>query len=89
MSYNSNFEFWFKLLLVGFILIFVGVVLLIISILGRVGEHEVTATGIILIGPIPIIWGFGPRVYEVTIIGLILLIIVLVAMFYFIRGLKR
>lgn len=72
-----------KLIMLGFILVIVGFALAFAGIIGRLSRGEVSATGIVLIGPIPIVWGFGPKAYELTILGLVILVIVLLLIFYF------
>jgi len=80
---NEDIGFPIKLFMIGFIIIFIGVILLFISVLSKGLEGEVSAVGIVMIGPIPIIWGGGPHYLELTVIGLIVLVIILAILLMF------
>lgn len=62
-------------------LVIVGVVLILLGILWRAGkqrnESEVKSKGVVLLGPIPIVWGFGEKGKTLAVI-----LFVCVIMFY-------
>jgi uncharacterized membrane protein len=62
----------FKLFLVGFLLVFVGVVLLVVS--SFFSESDTSSGIIILIGPIPVVIGSGPDALVAIFIAGILLV---------------
>jgi uncharacterized membrane protein len=72
----------FKLFLVGFLLVFVGVVLLAVS--SFFSESDTSSCIIILIGPIPIVIGSGPDALVAMFIAGILMVFSLV-LFVFMR----
>ncbi len=77
-----------KLLLVGFFLIFVGVVVLLASaLLG--GDASVSGGAIIFVGPIPIILGSGPDAFLAIMLAAVLTIIGFVVFFWLRRQLPR
>ncbi len=61
------------LLLAGISLIFVGVIIVIVAVIVLGGSGSVG--GVILIGPIPIIFGAGPDAFWLILIGVIVSII--------------
>ncbi|MFQ6075471.1 MAG: DUF131 domain-containing protein [Candidatus Bathyarchaeia archaeon] len=66
---------WFsKLFLVGFAIIFVGILLMMIGTLLS-GVGAVSGGGFILIGPIPIGFGFGPHSFLILVLALVLTIV--------------
>lgn len=63
----------FIIIIVGFFIIFAGVLLHIL----RGNKGKIEGGGIILIGPIPIVWGTGSKiVLALTIISIIILMII-------------
>lgn len=62
-----------KLLFLGFLLIFLGVIFILFSIF--LSEGTATFGGIILIGPIPIIVGVGPHALLAIIVAFVLTLI--------------
>jgi uncharacterized membrane protein len=72
----------FQLFLVGFLLVFVGVVLLAVS--SFFSESDTSSSIIILIGPIPVIIGSGPDALVAMFIAGILMVFSL-ALFVFMR----
>jgi uncharacterized membrane protein len=67
----SGKVYW--LLIFGFILIFVGFAVMVISALVSGGSGSVG--GVILIGPIPIVFGAGPDAGWLILIGVIITVI--------------
>jgi uncharacterized membrane protein len=60
------------LLVVGFVLVFVGVT---VVILASVFSGSGSVGGVILIGPIPIVFGSGPDALPLVILGVIITVI--------------
>ena len=62
---------------IGFVLILIGVALVIVSsiMLIRAGRGKYESSGVVLIGPIPIVWGTSKKVAAIT--GIITAIIIL------------
>jgi len=69
--------------LASFFIIFVGMVLMMIS---SMRSGSVSGSAIILLGPIPIIGGFGPSLEPLTLLALALTVIVLI---FFILSWRR
>jgi len=72
-------RFFFKLILLGFSLICTGVILILIASL-----YSGTSTnfgGVIIIGPIPIIFGAGENALEIVLVASILTIVCLLIFF--------
>lgn len=66
------------LIFIGFIIAALGIIISILSSLKR-GEGEVEGGGIIMIGPIPLIFGKGSRwILPVLVIALLLIIFSLI-----------
>ena len=90
MSYEEDVGYsvsgkWLSILLVGISLVFIGIaVLVIISI---IQGSSASLGGIILIGPIPIIFGAGPYSAWLIIVSIIVSIISII--FYLIISCKR
>lgn len=62
-----------KLVFLGFLLIFLGIIFMLFSIF--LSEGTVSFGGIILIGPIPIVVGAGPHAFLAVIVAFVLTII--------------
>jgi uncharacterized membrane protein len=75
MVSNSS-QFVFKLLLSGFGLIFLGIILIVIA--SVFSDGSVNLGGIIVIGPIPIIFGAGENAWLMILIATILAIACLI-----------
>ena len=71
----SSKVFW--LLIFGFILIFVGFAVVVISSFALGGSGS--AGGVILIGPIPIVFGAGPDASWLILIGVIITVLSVVS----------
>jgi len=71
----SSKVFW--LLIFGFILIFVGFAVVVISSFALGGSGS--AAGVILIGPIPIVFGAGPDASWLILIGVIITVLSVVS----------
>ncbi|NWF95269.1 MAG: DUF131 domain-containing protein [Candidatus Thorarchaeota archaeon] len=64
------------LTLIGVALILIGVALILAGLMiesrsshDRTGDSQTSSRGVVLIGPIPIIWGFGPRGKVIAVIA--------------------
>jgi len=77
---------FFRLLLLSFLLIFIGVVFILISVL--MGT-PVSAGVVVILGPIPIILGAGPYATLALALAVVLTILSIVMFFLFRRGRKR
>jgi len=75
MASNSS-QFVFKLLLLGVSLISLGVILIVIA--SVFSDGSVNLGGIIVIGPIPIIFGAGENAWPMILIATILAIACLI-----------
>jgi uncharacterized membrane protein len=71
---DAKHRFLLKLFLLGFVLVFLGVVVLVITAWLR-GDANVSGGVIIIIGFIPIIVGAGPHSFIAILIATILMII--------------
>lgn len=79
MSEVSIVEVGFALVIIGFILAFVAVILLAVKSSG--GTNKTRGGGVLLIGPIPIIFGTDRESTKVLmILAIVLIVIVLVFM---------
>ncbi len=78
------------ILTIGFILVFIGILLIIVGMLVHIGKSaksekaEVKGGGVILIGPIPIV--FGTDVESVKWVILLTIVLILLVFFLFYRG---
>ena len=77
----------FGFLLLGISLVFVGIVILVVATLVFGGSASVG--GIILIGPIPIVFGAGPDASWLIVISIILAVLSLVLFLVMNRRLRR
>ena len=70
-----------KMFLLGFLLMFLGVIIIMIAAFLR---SDVTASGgaVIIVGPIPIILGAGPYAILAVVLAIILTIISLIVFFW-------
>ena len=67
------------LLLLGFLLIFIGIALLIVqSVSGEKGETKIESGGVIFIGPFPIVFGSNKRItLWMLVFGVVILVLLL------------
>ncbi|MFW9805731.1 MAG: DUF131 domain-containing protein [Candidatus Thorarchaeota archaeon] len=64
------------LIILGAIIIISGIVSMLMSTSDEIGESKRESKGIILIGPIPIVWGYGKQTWvTVAIIAIALFLI--------------
>lgn len=69
----------------GFIIIVVGIILIMIGMMSINGESESPrreSKGVVLLGPIPIIWGFGKRNRQIMLILVITVVLIFVLLFF-------
>ena len=77
-----------RLFLLGFLLVFAGVVVIMVSaLLG--GNGTVSGGAVIFVGPIPIILGAGPDAFLAIIIAAVLTLIGFVAFFWMRRQFSK
>ena len=71
-----------KLVVLGFIVMVIGSLIVIAGMLLRSWHAggEMSAAGIVLVGPIPIVWGIGPHSLELILVGLLIVVVVLLAL---------
>ncbi|MFX1485378.1 MAG: DUF131 domain-containing protein [Promethearchaeota archaeon] len=70
---------------IGWLLVFSGIILIFVGLILTFrggGEGPTTSKteskGIILIGPIPIVWGFGKKTWLISAIGVVLILLFIV-----------
>jgi uncharacterized protein (TIGR00304 family) len=74
--------------IVGILLIFVGILIIIIGVIYLFGSSNLKQTstkeskGVILLGPIPIVWGFGKKTKIITIILFLIFITIWIILFF-------
>ena len=77
----------FGFLLLGIALVFIGIIILVVATLVFGGSASVG--GIILIGPIPIVFGVGPDASWLIVISIILVVLSIVLFLVMNRRLRR
>ncbi len=73
------------LLLIGLLLIFIGFILVFIGIIvsaGSSGKGRVEGGGVIIIGPIPVVFGSNTRIALILLILAIILVVLIYVLFY-------
>ncbi|MGB9676625.1 MAG: TIGR00304 family membrane protein [Candidatus Bathyarchaeales archaeon] len=75
------------LFIIGFILIFVGVIILMVA--AAVGGGTASFGGIIFIGPIPIVFGAGPEALLMVIVAIILAVLSIIMFYVFRRKIEE
>jgi len=71
---------YFALLLTGFIIVFIGILVIFLGLTGR-GKGKVEGGGVIIIGPIPIVFGSSQKVSTILVVLAIILTILVLAMY--------
>jgi uncharacterized membrane protein len=77
-----------KLLLLGVVLTFVGVMVIVVSVLLS-GDADVSGGAIIFVGPIPIILGAGTDAFLVIVLAVVLTIIGFIVFFWMRRQVSK
>ena len=78
------------LMAIAFLLIVCGIALLLLSTVKREGrEVRVEGGGVIIVGPLPIVFGTSERIAKGLIILAILLMIIVLAVFLVLSGVVR
>jgi uncharacterized protein (TIGR00304 family) len=72
-----------ELILLGIVLIFVGMLILMLS-LWRAGEERAEAGGVVIVGPVPIVFGTSQRV--ATTVMVLAIVLTVVALLLFLLG---
>jgi len=78
----------FKLFMIGFLLMFAGVVVLVVSALVS-GDGTISFGGIVFVGPIPIVLGAGPYAFFAVVVAAVLTVIGFVMFWWLRRQLAR
>jgi len=71
---------YLTLLLIGFILIFIGTLVIFLGLMGR-GKGKVEGGGVIIIGPIPIVFGSSQKVSTILVVLAIILTILVLTIY--------
>ncbi len=69
-----------ELILLGIVLIFLGMLILILS-LWRAGEERAEAGGVVIVGPVPIVFGTSQRIAATVMVLAIALTVVALLLF--------
>jgi len=77
---DANMDWTLKFIMIGFIVIFLGMIL--ITIASFMTAQQTTGTFFIFIGPFPIIFGYGPHSFYLVILGILLFVIFICITFY-------
>jgi len=79
ISYNELLSLGFFMIIIGFFIVFVSIMILVFKSIKGAGKGEVEGGGVIVIGPIPIVFGTSKRVTEfLLILAIILFLLALV-----------
>ena len=71
----------------GLILIIIGIILIILSSIRMISRGKGESAGLILIGPIPIIWGTSRKIFAITtLITALIIFIILISWILSIKG---
>ncbi len=75
-----------ELVLAGFVMLFLGMLLVVAGMLAQAGKQgaEVRGGGVVLIGPLPVV--FGSDTQSVKMVVLLTLVLILVVYLLFYRG---
>jgi uncharacterized protein (TIGR00304 family) len=73
----------FELILLGLLLIILGVLILMLS-LWRTGEGKAEAGGVVIVGPVPIVFGTSQR--AATTVMVLAIVLTVVALLLFLLG---
>jgi uncharacterized membrane protein len=77
----------FGVLVLGFLLVFIGVIVLVVAAVLSGGSGSVG--GVVFIGPIPIVFGAGPEANWLIIISIILSVVTLALFLIYTRRSRR
>ncbi len=77
----------FNILLLGFALVFIGIIVLVVGAVLSGGSGSVG--GVVFIGPIPIVFGAGPDSNWLIIISIIIAVVMFALFFIFSRRTRR
>lgn len=78
-----NINWTLKSMIIGFVIIFLGMLIIIIASLTSVSETS--STFFIFVGPFPIIFGYGPYAPYLLIFGILIFVIFLFFFYYWYR----
>lgn len=77
-----------ELAIIGIFIIMIGILLLLVSLIRAGGEGKAEAGGVVIIGPVPIVFGSSPRIATVTLV-LAVVLTVLLLLLYLVGALAR
>lgn len=78
----------FSLLVLGFLLVFVGIIVLVIASMVNSGGSS-SIGGVVFIGPIPIVFGAGPDSNWLIIISIIIAVVMVAFYVIYMRRVRR
>ncbi|MEM3578316.1 MAG: DUF131 domain-containing protein [Candidatus Bathyarchaeia archaeon] len=81
------FQRFMLLFIIGFVMIFVGVIILMVAA-AVYGGGTASFGGIIFIGPIPIVFGAGPEAMLMVMVAIILAVLSIIMFFIFRRKIE-
>lgn len=82
VSYNQLVSLGLTLIFIGFFIAFLSIILLMLKPIKSEGEKSVEGGGIIIIGPLPIVFGTSKGIVKALLI-LAIVLFVLVLIFYY------
>lgn len=77
------------LIAIAFLLIVCGMALLILSSMRRGGEVRAEGGGVVIVGPLPIVFGTSERIAKGLILLAMLLMVIVLAVFLILSGVVR
>lgn len=86
---EETFTLPFKLFLLGFLIVFVGVIVLVVAAVLQGDEADISSVVLVFVGPIPVILGSGPYAPFMLVLAVILTIIGFVVFFWMRREARR
>jgi len=66
--------------IIGLILVVIGIILIILSSMRMLGRGKGETAGVILIGPIPIIWGSSRKALALTALAVAVILLIIVVL---------
>ncbi len=88
VSWGTNMQTVDPLAIIGILILVVGLLLIVLGLFLKTHEaegsnkQETKSRGIILIGPIPIFWGFGSKGRVIAILAIALFLVVWLLLYY-------
>jgi uncharacterized protein (TIGR00304 family) len=84
-------DYGLTLFIVGLTLIFTGIILVLVGFLAEAskGEGRVEGGGVVVIGPIPIVFGSNWKIALILVVATIILMLIIYLLFYYPVGVHR